>query len=252
MAFGDITDSQVDDRNELDLDTELTVTFAAAPSEDDLVILVVGATATHSAPSGFSEVCNQTDGSQEWSVYYKVAGASESATYAFDIDSATLDRCMIGVHVDGGTNGFDATPVDTSKVDTKESGSSSIETDTSGSGLTSTNADNFMFAGAYNRHTATINTIALKTAEENSFTDIVDARALGSSECNTLVTASRTVTSTGTFNPRFQCAAAVAHPYNYGFVVGFKEGSGGGGGSSDVNLHGAGRGILRGTGRGIG
>jgi hypothetical protein len=69
-----------------------TVTFASAPAEDSLIVLMIacGISQNVTLPSGFTRLAPLPNAASFGHVCYKIAGASEPSSYTFTLTSATL------------------------------------------------------------------------------------------------------------------------------------------------------------------
>ena len=222
MAFGTITETVKDDQAGTP-STSLVIDFATAANENDL-ILITAHTSDGGALtlSGFSSTCAFTEGSQSGTTFYKVAGASEGTQYTVTLANSVGTSVAISSVIEGP---FDATPLDAAETPTKETGSGSIE-----GAVTTTNASDFILAGGYAINSGTWTGAAMDATLHGGFT-ILDNIVNASANESAIALATRLVTSSGSYSTKIQMAASgagPAKPENWGFMVGFKEGAGGG------------------------
>ena len=234
MAFGDLRNSGeiVVDDSPGSTGTTMSVTFTSAPSEDDLICCITGADQTVTSDDSLSIATTVTDSADQLRVFYKVAGASEGATYSFTCGSTTENRAMLGFVVEGP---FDASPLETPVTGNKETGSGSFECPHNTGAptfktFTTTVNDEFLLAYVLGRFTSNFTNCTIDGTYGSSFVYGDEARAIPASSHNISVCfAYRVVSSTGTYYTRLQSVVNEAQQYSIGSILGFKKGSAGGG-----------------------
>lgn len=233
MAFGDIRSSgEIVVVQETGVnDTTIDPTFTAAAQENDLIVLIASANEGINTPTGFTSdaTLSVTDGTDEFRLFWKVAGGSEPDTYEVDTDTATLEKALIGVIFEGP---FDASPVDVAVVGNKETGSGSLECPHNTGAptyktFTTTTADTVILGVAFGRLLSSFTNYAMDGGAGNSFTYGDEARGIPSAETSACAFCYRVVSSTGTYTTRLQAVFSAAQPYHYGSMIAFKQASAG-------------------------
>lgn len=169
--------------------TSHSLVFTSTPVQNNLLVITVVTDAACTTPSGFSVASTIANATGNY-IFYKVAGASESTTVTLAINASTsLSAC--GFEFSGMAT---STPFDVGTTLNVGSGVTSI-----GTGTTATTAQanellvactSFPFTGA----------AAAVTAWSNSFTAQAALASSGSTPNVKNMTATRVVTSTGTFS----------------------------------------------------
>ena len=143
MAFGDVIQTKT--AIALTAVANISLTLDSTPVEGNMLVAIAGgrAVATIDTPSGWTEGVTLSGSNLRNKISFKEAGASESTSVQFDWASPTTDQMvLIVVEFEGP---FDGTPLDVSA--STSSGSSAVETLTSGTTATTAQADELAVAG---------------------------------------------------------------------------------------------------------
>lgn len=186
------------------------VVLDAAPTASNLLVLaVVSDTTTSGTPSLWSVANSAIDFTGTY-LYYKVAGAGESATISVSLSAS--DSCVLMAFEYSGNA---ATPLD------KSASAVGQGTVTCGTGTTAstTQADELLFA--LNGLSNGDNTPPTVTAWSNSFVQQANAASTGSTANIRCVVATRAVLATGTYTTSGTLSGSTS-AHNSGIIATFK------------------------------
>lgn len=188
-----------------DLGTTVSATFASPPTQDNLLVAIVGtlASVTINEPSGWLTAINES-GAPGQAIFYKITGASEPSMVTVSVLAAT----GLGLHI------YEYSGIDTTDPFDLTASASGIGDSVSSGTVTTTQPDELLIAGLVINLNTSFSAWTNSFVERNDFSGLASVVSYGGADLivSSVGTYSTTATTGGVGVWRGQIATFVQAP----------------------------------------